>query len=44
MLTDTTYEVVITQESHYRLPADVLEKNSAEDITHSSSTQETTVE
>ena len=45
MLTDTTDEVVIIQESHYHLPEDFLEnKNFIEDITHSSRTQGTTVE
>ena len=45
MLTDTTYEVTVAQQSYYHLPVDVLiENNSTEDITQSNSTQETTVE
>ena len=45
MITDTTDEVAVTQESYYHLPADTLENNnSIEGITHSSSTQVTTVE
>ena len=45
MLTDTIDEVAVTQESHYHLPTDVLENNnSIEDITPSSSAQDTKVD
>ena len=45
MLTDSKDEVSGAQETHYFLPVGLLDNNnSTEDFTHSSSTQETTVE